>query len=157
MARLDEVDLYWSYDGDFGVGKDGDLLDTSDDLIQAKVQEIQSIVKSEIGDWKYHPNFAATLSDFVGKPNSRTTGTDIRDRIISVLVSNNVLSAGDFDVRVVPVDIHSVLVMIKVFAMATERNSLEQGQPIVVSLVYDTNEGSALYLPESQIERNYFF
>jgi hypothetical protein len=153
----DAIDVNWSFDGDFSVGNDGDLGDTHDDLIQAKVQEIQSLVKSEVGDWKAHPGFAATLSDYRGEPNTREVGKQIEKRISFSLISNNVVRPEDLDVRVVPVGIHEVIIFIKVNAMATNRNSLQLGQPIVVTVVYNTVEDSVWFRPQDQTEREYFF
>ncbi len=157
MASYDSIDISFSWDGDFELGKDGDLKDTSDDLIQALLQEIRSIIKSEFGDWKEHVSYAAGLSEYRGEPNTRKVGESIEQRVRSVLVSNNVVRPEDLDVRVVPVHIHQILIMIKIRALATPNNSLVLGQPIVTSLVYDSVEDSIWYVTESQKERNYFF
>jgi len=149
--------LTFTYDGDYTVGKDGDLGDTSADLIQSKIQEIQSIIKSEVGDWKAHPSFATTLSDYRGEPNTRETGKAMEQRVKSSLISNNVVRPEDLDVRVTPIGIHEVAIFIRVNAMATNRNSLELGQPVVVAVVYNSVEDSVWFKPQDQREREHIF
>ena len=155
MAIYDAIDLEWMWDGDFARGKDGDLKDTSYDLIQALIQEIQAVVKSDIGDWKEHPTLAAGIKDYQGEPNTRKTGDAIKNRVISILTSHNIVKRGDLDVRVIPVHIHEVLIMIKVNATATSGNSLELGQPIVMSFIYNSVEDSVWYVPENRIAENF--
>jgi hypothetical protein len=157
VSLYDAIDISWSFDGDFAVGRDGDLGDTSNDLIQAKIQEIQSLVKSEIGDWKANPSFAATLSDFRGEPNTREVGGQIERRVSTSLISNNVVRPEDLNVRVVPVGIHEIVILIRVSAMATNRNSLQLGQPVVLLVVYNSVEDSVWFRPQDQTEREYFF
>jgi len=157
VALYDAIDCEWTYDGDFAVGKDGDLKDTSYDLIQSKIQEIQSLVKSEVNDWKANPAFAATLSDFRGEPNTREIAKLIEQRVSSALISNNVVRPEDLGVRVVPTGIHEINILIRVSAMASNRNSLELGEPIVVSVVYNSVEDGIWFVKQDQRERNYFF
>jgi hypothetical protein len=153
----DAIDIQWEWDGDFAVGRDGDLKDTSDDLLRALTQEIQSIIKSKFGDWKVVPQFAASLHEFRGEPNTRTNGEAIRNRVISVLTSHDVVKRADLDVRIVPVHAHQVLVLIKVLAVATPDNNLKLGQPVVLSFVYDSVEDSVFYVVENRLERNHAF
>lgn len=133
------------------------MKDTSDDTIQALIQEIQSVVRSKFKDWKAHPSFAASLQEFRGEPNTRAVGKKIEDKIFSVLVNHNVVRPEDLTVKVVPVHIHQVCIFIKINALATPQNSLVLGQPIVTTLIYDSVEDSVFYVPENQIERNYIF
>lgn len=153
--NYDATDLSFGFDGDFTIGQDGDLGDTSSDAIIALRQEVQSIVKSEFGDWKAHPTFAANLSEYIGEPNTRTIGKAIEERVKSSIISHGVVKAEDLDVRVLPVHIHQMLILIKIMAMATPDNSLVLGQPIVTALIYDSVESSIWHVNENLIEKNY--
>lgn len=157
MGIYNAIDLQWEYDGDFAVGKDGDLKDTSYDEIQALIQEVQSVVRSKFKDWKAHPSLTANLQEFRGEPNTRQTGKRIEERIFSTLVNNSIVQAGDLNVRVVPVHIHQVAVLIRISALATPQNSLVLGQPIVITLIYDSVEDSVFYIPENKLEEDYRF
>jgi hypothetical protein len=153
MANYDNIDFSWSWSGDYEIDGSGDLKDTSFDYIQSLKNEIMTIVKSEVGDWKASPNYAATLSDYVGEPNTRENGKSIEERITSALTSNSVVNRGDLQVRVVPVNIHQVMVMIRVQAQSTAQNSLVVGEPISVNLVYDSNENNIFFMPSNLVER----
>ena len=157
MGDYSAIDLQWEYDGDFAVGKDGDLKDTSYDEIQALIQDVQSIVRSKFKDWKAHPSLAANLNEFRGEPNTRETGKRIEERVSSVLINHNIVQPGDLNVRVVPVHIHQVAIFIRIAALATPQNSLVLGQPVIVTLIYDSIEDSVFYIPENKLEEEYRF
>lgn len=145
--NYDTVDADFSWDGDYIVGDDGDLKDTSDDYIRSLTNEIRTLVKSNFGDWSADPSFAADLSDFNGEPNTRATGKRIEERIKSRLTSITIVQSSDLNVRVTPVHVNQVLVTIRVECVATSKNSLEPGEPVVVALVYDSTEHSIFFLP----------
>ena len=132
---------------------DGDIADTSSDYIQSFKSEVMTVCKSEINDWKANPNYAATLSDFLGEPNTRENGKRIEERIVSALTSNNVVRREDLQVKVVPVNIHQVLIMIRIDAVSTPQNSLEVGEPVTVSLIYDSTENNIFFMPINQTDR----
>jgi hypothetical protein len=157
MSSYDAIDLEWTFDGDFAIGKDGDLKDTSYDTIQALIQTIQSIIRSKFKDWKEHPTFATNLQEFRGEPNTREVGKRIEQRVFSALVNHNIVRPEDLTVRVVPIHIHQVGIFIRISALATPQNSLELGEPIVVATIYDSVEDSVFYVPENQLERDYAF
>lgn len=155
MANYDSVDLDFTWDGDFSVGIDGDFADNKDDLIRSLENEIHTVMRSEFDDWEKHPNLGANLSEFRGEPNSRENGRRMEERIRSRLVAIRLVSDEDVDVRVVPVQIHQVLVMVAVRATSTPNNRLEAGQPVVVQFIYDSLEDSVFYLPPSELARNF--
>ena len=155
--NYDAIDLDWQWNGDYAIGDDGDLKDTSYDTIQALVQEIQSLIKSKFKDWKATPTFATNLQQFKGEPNTRETGKAIQERVFSIITNHNIVRAGDLAVRVIPVHMHQVAILIRISAMATPDNSLVLGEPISIVLIYDSVEDGIFYVPESQIEQNYAF
>lgn len=154
MALYDSIDLAWTWDGDYVLGDNGDIDDTSSDYIISLVQEIQTIVKGELGDWEKSPNICADLCDFNGEPNTKNTGSKIINRITSKIVSNGLVKSEDLQVKVVPIGTNQVLVSIRVQATPTPNNSLQLGQPVVVSLVYDSVENNIFFLPDNVSARD---
>ena len=153
MGLYDTIDLNFSWDGDYTRGNDGDLGDTSDDFIQSLINEVRDCVKSEFGDWEKDPHVAGDLSDFKGEPNTRDTGKAIENRVKSRLVAMPLVSASDIQVKVIPVHINQILIAIRIQAVATSGNSLQPGEPIVVSFLYDTTEHDIFFLPPAQKDR----
>jgi hypothetical protein len=157
VSTYDAIDLEFSWDGDFAIGNDGDFKDTSYDTIQALVQEVQSLVKSKFGDWKEHPTLAGDLNKFRGEPNTRETGKAIEEGLRSVLITHNIVRPEDLSIRVVPVHIHQVAILIRISALATPQNSLVLGEPVSITLIYDSVEDGIFYIPENRTEENYAF
>lgn len=153
MANYDSYDLDWSWDGDFIRGDDGDFKDTSYDAIQSLLNEIRTIVRSEIGDWQLHGLLASNLSDFLGEPNTEETANNIRERIISSLSTFETVLPSDLNVRIVPVQRHLVMILISISIEATQFNSVTAGEPVKVALTYDTLEDTVFFLQESELNK----
>ena len=139
-GNYDRVDERWCFRGDYLRGKDGDIADSSGDQILSFVDMIMDIVAADLNDWQEHPGRAASLSEFIGEPNTRETGKEIQDRVAASLTVNQVVRAQDLQVRVAPVDIYSVLIIITISALATPQNSLIAGDPLVITLAHDYRE-----------------
>lgn len=154
IGNFDSIDLDFSWDGDFILGNDGDVKDTRDDLLRSFINELHTIARSEFNDWQEHPNLGANMSEFRGEPNTREVGEAMQNRLVSRLVAASLVQPEDVEVRVVPVGRHQVLCVISVSATATSGNRLTIGQPVVVTLVYDSLEDSVFFLEESQTSRN---
>lgn len=155
MGLYDAIDLDWFWDGDYGIGDDNDLKDTSDDYIRSLENDIMTVMKGEIADWQLHPTLAASLSDYQGEPNTRANGEKIRARTRSALIEANVVQAQDLTVRVVPVGYHEILIMISVTAVSTPNNRLELGTPVVINLLYDSIEKGIFFTPINQTDRDF--
>jgi Fe2+ transport system protein FeoA len=154
VANYDSVDLDFTWDGDYFVGKDGDIADTSDDLIRSLENEIHTVLRSEFGDWERDIVVGANMSEFRGEPNTRETGKQVEDRIRSRLVAIGIVQGEDLNVRVIPVGPHKVMIVIHINVTATSGNRLEIGEPLAVSLTYDSLEDSVFFLEVDQAERN---
>lgn len=135
----DKIDISFSWNGDFSIGKDGDLNTTSTDQIQALVQNIQAAVASTPQDWEEFINLGAGLDEFIGEANTKETATRIESRVRENIITANLVRASDLDVKVVPVGIYSVLIIIRVQALATINNSLKDSN-LIISLVFDYQE-----------------
>ncbi len=147
-TNYDSVDLDWSWDGDLLVDEAGDLKDTSDDHLRSLLNEIQTIVKSNAGDWRDNKEVGADIDDFVGEPNDRYTGEALRNRITASL--QLILRGTDVSVRILPVHIHKVLIIVNVQATATNKNKLRSFDPIVVNFIFDYQE-NGLYIAGSSM------
>lgn len=151
MAVYDDIDCSFSWNGDYLLSHDSDLSDTSDDTLKSIIQDIHSICASAFEDWEFSPRRAAGLDDFVGEPNTITTGDRIHDRIRLALTSNGVVLEDDLDIRIMPVHIHKVLAIIKINATPTPLNRVVRGQGIVVQLVFDYFEQGVFFLDKTPI------
>ena len=152
MAVYDSIDLFWSWDGDFDTGPDGDIRDTSYDYLASLIQEIHTVVKSEIGDWENDPMVGATLSDFLGEPNTKENGRRLEDRVRTKLIEAQVVRAEDVAVRVVPINIHQVMIMINVMVAVTANNHLQIGDKVNINILYDTMENGLFFMPDTVVK-----
>jgi len=147
-GNYDSIDLDWIWSGDFVIGDDGDLADTSEDLLLSLINEITTIVKSEAGDWAEEVNVGADLDDYIGEPNTRPTAEAMTTRLetaLSIIVNPN-----DLNVRLVPVHIHKILIMLSVQVRATQENNASPGDIINLSFVYDYFE-KGIFVPLDQM------
>jgi hypothetical protein len=136
MASLyDSVDLDFTWDGDYIIDSSGDLKDTSDDYLKSIQNEIFSIVKSSVGDWKEDPQLGADLDDFIGEPNDRNTAANMKARLQSSLTQ--VVNAKDLSVRIVPVHLHKVLIIINLEVIPTAQNKMRGGNSVTINFLYD--------------------
>lgn len=147
-GNYDSIDFDWTWSGDFIIGDDGDLQDTSEDRLLSLVNEITTIVKSSLGDWAEEINVGADMDDFVGEPNTRPTGEAIITRLESAL--SIIINPNDLNVRVSPVHIHKVLIMISVQVKATPENKANPGDVISLSFVHDYFE-KGIFAPLAQL------
>jgi hypothetical protein len=147
-GNYDSIDFDWTWSGDYIIGDDGDVQDTSDDRLLSLVNEITTVVKSSVGDWAEEINVGADLDDFVGEPNTRATADDILSRLESSLAL--IINPNDLNVRVTPVHIHKVLIMISVQVKATPENNANPGDVITLSFVYDYFE-KGIFVPLGQL------
>jgi hypothetical protein len=147
-SNYDNIDLLTSWNMDYVPGEDGDLADNSGDQILSLTQEIQTIANSSLGDWEEHPQYAASLDDFVGEPNNRDTSRAIVERLRTALITNNVVRSEDLIVKIVPISRHQVLIIVSVDATPTQNNSIIKNAPAVVSIIYDYQERGLFFLDQ---------
>jgi hypothetical protein len=133
--NYDSIDLDFTWDGDFLVDSQGDLKDTKEDILLSFRNEVFTVIKSSLKDWREEPGVGASLDDFVGEPNVADTGKAIEQRVRSALIV--ITSANDLNVRVIPVGVHKVLITITIQVLATPENGLTSGEALNVSFLYD--------------------
>jgi hypothetical protein len=144
-AYLDNIDANFSWNGDFDLDA-GDIRQSTQDALQSLLDQIHSICASATGDWEIYPNRGAGLDDFVGEPNNRSTGDRLRERLMLSFISSELVDQKDLDIRVIPVHIHKVLIVIKINALPTPFNKLDDGQILQTSLVFDSLEQELFFL-----------
>ena len=147
MASVyDAVDIRWTWNGDYSVGQDGDLEDTSYDALLSLLQDIHNICASALRDWELYPNLGAGLDDFVGEPNVRSRADLIHDRIRLALTSANVVKEADLRVRVIPVHRHKVMILLMIKVVPTAFNQLSaQTNGLRTAFVFDFVEQGMLF------------
>jgi hypothetical protein len=131
------TDLYWTLDGDFAYGEDGDLKDTSFDVYRSLWQEMRTRCRSSSKDWALNPFLGANLDEIIGMANNRATAEEGKARIIASLVQNAFLPKDLIRVRYLPIGRHQILydVTITVTDPGNGKTKLLQTQ-----LLYDTDE-----------------
>ena len=134
-GNYDSVDFDFSWDGDFVIDSQGDLKDTNEDKLASIKNEIFTIVKSSLGDWREDPNVGADLDDFVGESNSRNTADNIQARLESSM--SELVSIQDLSIRLTPVNIYKLLISITLEVLPTAENRLRAGTTLSVSFLYD--------------------
>ena len=152
--NLDAVDLKFTADGDYTVGENGDLADTSGDEIESVIDQIFTEMASDKGDWSIHSSIGAGLEEFLGEPNTAEVGAQIERRIIDALTRTSIgIPRDDLFVRVVPMDLHSILISIRLAVQSTSNNSVEDNT-LVVSFLFDLVERGVTPLIADPIQNN---
>jgi len=135
----DKTDAVWTSRGDFAIHA-GDLADTKSDPLRSLYQEIKTRVKSELGEWYHHRKLGATLSDFVGEPNDKTTAEAIKLRIIASLTNDGFVKSSDLKVTYMPVDLDRLFFRLSVSVAPTARNA--GSNVLKISLLYHYSENN---------------
>jgi len=134
MARVyDKTDALWTSRGDMVISGDGDILDTSFDPLRSLIQEVNTRIEADQGDWKNFPDVGSDISDFVGEANNKVTAEAIKTRIISALARDGFIHNADMKVKYMPIDRETIIfrLSLKVAPTASNRNSTELTQNIL--------------------------
>ena len=134
----DNIDLAWTYDGDYVVGLDGDMEDTSNDALRSFIQEVQSRLRSGIRDWEDFPHIGADVDASRGEPNRRRTANAIRTRMLNALTQDAFMDAEDVEIRFIPVGHQHLMYYVKVRFVPTPEN--ENRNEVNLNILYDTAE-----------------
>ena len=110
MGLLDmAIDAFMTYDGDIRFS-DGDIkLSTGSDRL---TREVHRLLMTDVGDWKVYTDIGASSERFIGRQNTRDLGIELQNYIKYKLSKD--LEFSLVDVRVIPNDIHSLLVLIDI-------------------------------------------
>ena len=134
-------DLRWTWNGDFVIGNQGDLMDTSAHELLSFIQEVKTRVRSDLYDWKLHPSLGASLSDLIGELNNKEIAERGKARIISALVRDGFVGARFIKVNYIPIDQNHLM-----YRLSIVIPDMVQGEEIELNLLLDTNEFEILFL-----------
>ena len=118
----DSIDLLWTDDGDYAVGRDGDIADTSFDPLLAIAQDVYDRVKSDLGDYSENQKIGASLADFTGETNTRERGKQIEKRVFNSMRPGGDINLGDISVTAFPISKHSISVRFRLSVQPTAWN-----------------------------------
>lgn len=139
MTIYDQVDLAWdSLNGDLELGPEGDVGDTSRDVLKAFRAEVQNRVKSQLKDWALHPSQCASLDTLLGEPANTDTANDGIAKITTALTANNFMTRQDITIRWFPLSKNIILYDLKVKVTPTQLNN--NSREIGFSFIYDSFE-----------------
>lgn len=126
-------DLFFTSDGDFRLGDNGDIKKTLHVKSRTLQQRVYSRLASNKGDWKHLPDIGVGLTRFVGLPNNAQVGKLIEQSIYSELYRGGLLKQGELKVTVFPVSQESIAALIEV-------NPAGAGERFSISVAYDMRD-----------------
>ena len=131
----DNIDFFWSFDGDLSLDDNSDIRDTSYDRLRSIRQVIETIVKSDKGDWRLQQNLGGNLSTFVGEKNSRALGDRIRKQLISAFMIDGIFDISDLTIKIVPLSISTILIRVELYFLSNER--VKESNKLNLTFAYD--------------------
>ena len=130
MSKFTEVDLWFTEDGDFKVGSDGDLKGTEDSFGRAVLQEIRDRVRSKRGEWKLFASIGSNLESYLGEPGTSQNITRASQEIERSLTFDRMMLPGEMEV--VPLQIARDVAMFRIIVFTREGE-------LSATLGYDSN------------------
>jgi hypothetical protein len=136
----DSNDFAWTLRGDYVISHDGDLMDTYEDPLRSVVEEIRDCVKSDKGDWKLYPEVGASISDYVGEPNTKLSAEAIKMRILTAITRNGLVNSNDVKILYAPIDIDKIMFRLSLTVAPTARN--RASQYLTLNVIYSYSENN---------------
>ena len=135
LTDLNKRDLWFTVDGDFLIDGSGDLRDTEDssDRVEGLRQAILHRVAGERGANREYPDISSGLEEFIGRTVNKDLIQNIEFAIHRSLVSDGVLSRGDYNIRILELTPGDIAILIYV-------NLAGQEHPIV-SMAWNIRSG----------------
>lgn len=129
-------DCLWSSSGDFALDTvRGDLKDTRAYTLRALIQQIETHIQSNKGNWLLHPTIGIQLRNFVGKPNNEELGLQLENSVRNEFLQSGLLRANELNVRVFPTSKDSVMILLEI----TPNGEREQ---VKLAFSYNTQENA---------------
>jgi len=136
----DNTDCFWTSQGDYYLGDDGDLMDTESDPLRSLVQEVRTRAAADPGDWAVFPTVGAGLRDFVGEPNNARNAEMIKARLLAALAKEGLINTRDMEIKYLPVTLDKLLVRLTVRVAPTAKNA--GSQYITTTVVYSYSDNN---------------
>ena len=150
MTFYDGIDLLWTDDGDFCLGRNNDMADTSHDPLLAVAQDVYDRCKSDKGDYSELANIGASLSDFVGEPNTRDNAKLIEKRTFNAMKVGGPISPSDISLRSFPISKHTLGMVVTLAVQPTQWN--KKSQFIRMHLLYSYSENNVYPIGSNPLE-----
>ena len=145
MAKnYDKTDLVWTSRGDYVISHDGDIMDTERDPLRSLVQEIKTRAGGDLGDWSAFPDLGASLSDFVGEPNTKITAESIKIRLIAALAKYGFIDIKDLKIQYLPFDREKILLRISINVAPTVENA--NSEILTLHSIYSYEENQVSFI-----------
>ena len=146
MATVyDRNDFAWTSRGDYVISHDGDIMDTDADPLRSLFQEVKTRIESDVGDWALSPKIGASLSDYVGEPNSKLTAESIKTRIKASLTQDGLVNTSDLTIRYMPVDVDRLMFRVSIRVALTAKNAGSEG--LSINVIYNYTENNVYVTP----------
>lgn len=129
----DTTDLYFTEEGDFFLDRNGDFEDTKLHQYRGFLQRLLTRIMSDKGNWKHESTLGANISDFLGKPNTRAIGEQIKSRVFNEIVTQGFVQPSDVIINVFPVGEESVVISISI-------TPPESTNRLILTLTYDMRD-----------------
>ncbi|MDK2600687.1 hypothetical protein QO179_24645 [Bacillus stercoris] len=144
MVNVEGQILYKQLDGTVSIDK-GDNGKEIRDIgvaydLEAEKQTIMNRLRTDSPDWYHHPAMGGNLTDLIGEPNTKETGTKGASYIYDALTYEGLYNQNQISVRPVPISPTELIFMIEITKFNTETIRL----PLIFSLesglmdVYET-------------------
>jgi hypothetical protein len=144
MAQVyDKTDCFWSSQGDFMIGGDGDILDTGFDPLRSLVQEIHTRIESDQGDWAVFATTGSDLRDFIGEANNPFTAESIKTRIHGSLTRDGFINNRDISIQYMPIDRDKIMVRLTVKVAPTALNG--NSQSLTLNSIYNYSDNNVYF------------
>lgn len=130
-------DFYYTDQGDFFLGENGDLEDTRMFLYRGLIQKIRTRLEANKGDWSLYPDIGAGLQGFRGRTNTRGLGDEIKSVVTNEVLRTNMLRSSEFTVDVIPTSDSSLMIILYI------KPAGELGQ-IILPVSYDMRENKII-------------
>lgn len=111
-------DIQITDDGDLVLAANGDFQVASID--QTSRQDAVINLYTIYGDFAAFPSLGSRVIDFIGEPNTRQNAGLLQSEMLRALTNNGRWASSDVAVRIVPVDIDSVISYITIRNIATQ-------------------------------------
>lgn len=130
MSKYNEVDLWFTDDGDIDIAANGDLKSTEKNFGRAIIQEIRDRLNARRGEWRLNANIGSNLPSFLGESATQKNLEQIVLEIERALTFDRMLSPSELEI--IPLQINDNIAIFRIIIHT-------QLQEITVHLGYDSN------------------
>ncbi len=138
----DSVDLVFDTDGDYVLTRDGDLQNTSFDVLVGLIQAVHIRSKYPAGSWALYPSLGV-VDIPIGEQNLPETAALWEDYLYTVLTQNGLVDPTDLLIESAPMSQDTLVTLIRILCEPTDANGGRSG--INIFSVVDHNKKIARF------------